>query len=262
MGFYYNLQLKKFSIQESFSTVETTDKIHKKLFQPICENEAWYTIARIVGLICGWPVAEYFGRYLRYILKYTFLNYFNKCISNFKFRNKGLIFSNVFRFIPIMMQISLKIHAQTYLNNIANQTYINDLNSTIITDPENTGKEASIMTILMTSKIIDAFYSGLSYFLGLLYVYEISPKLSTKIGSLPVMAFYLLLKSSFDYFASFFVVFFDPVKSSVKLTIYLGLYIIFTGLMQMAFLTKVCPESPSYLVVQMRNKEKAKKGKL
>lgn len=182
---------------------------------------------------------------------------------NFEFhRKQGLLLINIVRFVGVGIQIVFNIDGQPYLSLHDNQNFTDELNlSTNTTVPEATKVEASTIQIFMLSKIIDGFYSGLSYFIGILYVYEISAKSSSKIGSLSALAFYFLLKSSFDYFASFLIVYYDPVKGSVKSSVTLGLVLILMGLIQIFILIKFCPESPSFLVVQRNKREKAKRGK-
>lgn len=114
--------------------------------------------------------------------------------------------------------------------------------------------------ISVLSKLVDGFHSGLSTVLGILYVFELAPK-SSKVHSLSIMAFYMFLKLGAEYIVSLTVppMLYNPMNYWVWTSS--GILSLLAGLGQIALLMKFCSEPPSFLVLQKRNTEKAKKGK-
>lgn len=110
--------------------------------------------------------------------------------------------------------------------------------------------------------LVEGLYYGLLENLGLLYVYEISPKLSREAASLsaiPVIGFYMLLKLLIAYLSL-------NLSLAIISATYWSYYIILmlsmiSGLSQLVLLVKFCPESPAFLVVKRGQLVEAKNGK-
>lgn len=122
-------------------------------------------------------------------------------------------------------------------------------------------REISQLDISLWSKCVHGVYSGMSTFMGILYLYEISPK-GIKVHAVSVLALYYLVTTAIKYAVEIGIAPTVIYGSTADICSWgtSGILTIGAIVAQVVLLISFCPESPTFLFHQKKDKEKAKKG--